>query len=114
MDSASRIHVSDSKQPLRWTAAVKSQAVPLLKNEERKTIHQDPCDSKGYTHTVQCTQLVWLRGLFKFNLSSWLIATLVDTLLCKSLQHAVVMVCVLYCQHARLTTTDDAACIYQV
>ena len=30
VDSASRIHISDSKQPLRWTAAVKSQAVPLL------------------------------------------------------------------------------------
>ena len=37
VDSASRIHISDSKQPLRWTAAVKSQAVPLLESKLEKT-----------------------------------------------------------------------------
>ena len=46
MDSASKIHISDSKQPLRWTAAVKSQALLLL-NTERFPV------SPRVTHTYR-------------------------------------------------------------
>ena len=47
VDSASRVHISDSKQPLRWTAAVESQAVPLLARCKKQTLR----DSAKLEHT---------------------------------------------------------------
>ena len=69
MDSASRIHISDSKQPLRWTAAVKSQAVPLLAKLKEKD-RQHPLE-QGLTHTEsrsrrKCVRR-WGRILFLKN-----------------------------------------------
>ena len=53
VDSASRIHISDSKQPLRWTAAVKSQAVPLLVKKWKVLKAPFGTGVDTHTHTLE-------------------------------------------------------------
>ena len=60
--------------PLRWTIAHSTWMVPLLVNKcqkiDERTIHLDPCDYKGYTHTPTppfSSCLFRLLGIFNIS-----------------------------------------------